>query len=217
MMPGKVVLKYLNKGDENGKSWIPAEAEVSIRPGWFWHENENNKVRSASNLVNLYYQSVGRNSLLLLKIPPNKDGLIDERDILAIDSLRTILDGTFALNMAKGKIKKELSDKKLGTFISIQENEPLIIDLGKEQTFDRLLMRENIQNGQLVKQGQWEYWDGNNWKPIQTFSTIGRKKLLRFNTVKSSKLRLTITQSKYKQLIQLSEIGVYKASAGEYK
>src|SRR5215471_12503982 len=110
MMPGKVVPKYLNSGDENGKKWIPAETDVSIRPGWFWHEKENVQVRSASNLVNLYYQSVGRNSLLLLNIPPNKDGLFEERDILAIDSFRSILNETFAQNLAIGKIKKELTD-----------------------------------------------------------------------------------------------------------
>ena len=74
MMPGVADPKYLNKGDENGVKWIPAETDVSIRPGWFWHEKQNSQVRSAKNLVNLYYQSVGRNSLLLLNIPPNKQG-----------------------------------------------------------------------------------------------------------------------------------------------
>jgi alpha-L-fucosidase len=66
--PGKADEHYLNTGDEKGSDWIPAETDVSIRPGWFWHEKENTKVRTPQNLVNLYYQSVGRNSLLLLNI-----------------------------------------------------------------------------------------------------------------------------------------------------
>ncbi|MCU7548835.1 alpha-L-fucosidase [Chitinophagaceae bacterium LB-8] len=215
MMPGNVNPSYLNKGDEHGKKWIPAETDVSIRPGWFWHEKENNQVRSAKNLVNLYYQSVGRNSLLLLNIPPNKDGLFEETDIRAIDSLRNILNETFAHNLVKSRTKKELTDKKISTCIALKVNEPLVINLGKEQIFDRLLMQENIENGQSIKQGLCEYWDGSKWQVLKTFSTIGYKRLLRFNTIKSSKVRLTILQAKINHQPQLSEVGVYKASAGE--
>jgi alpha-L-fucosidase len=215
MSPGKVNNKYLNTGDENGKKWIPAETDVSIRPGWFWKETENSKVRSAKNLVNLYYQSVGRNSLLLLNIPPNKDGLFEQADINAIDSFRAILNKTFAHNLAKGKIKKTLTDKSLRTFISIKESEPLIIDLGKTQTFDRALVQEDIENGQSIKQGSLEYWDGKNWQLIQSFSTVGYKRLLRFTTVQASKLRLTILQTKNNNEAQLAEFGIFKASAEE--
>jgi alpha-L-fucosidase len=158
---------------------------------------------------------VGRNSLLLLNIPPNKDGLLEEGDIRAIDSFRTILNETFAKNLAERKTKNSLTDKSLSTFISIEENKPLIIDFGKKQAFDRLLMQENIKNGQNVKQGLWEYWDGNDWQLIQSFSTVGYKRLLRFNTIESSKLRLTITGTKSYINAELSEIGIYKASAGE--
>jgi alpha-L-fucosidase len=215
MMPGKVNPKYLNKGDENGKKWIPAETDVSIRPGWFWRETENSQVRSPKNLVNLYYQSVGRNSLLLLNIPPNSHGLLEESDILAIDSMRKILNETFAHNLAERKTKKSLTDKSLNTFITLQENKPFIIDLGKKHSFDRILMQENIENGQSIKQGLWEYWDGTGWQLIQAFPTVGYKRLLRFNTVHASTLRLTITGSKIEKHIQLSEIGIYKASTGE--
>jgi alpha-L-fucosidase len=215
MMPGKVVPKYLNTGDENGKKWIPAETDVSIRPGWFWNERENSQVRTAKNLVNLYYQSVGRNSLLLLNIPPNKDGLFEQSDIRAIDSFHNILRQTFAKNLAGGKIKKTLTDKSLATFISLAENKPLIVDLGKNQTFDRLLLQENIQDGQTIKQGSVEYWDGKNWQLLQSFSTIGYKRLLRFNVIQSSKLRFTITETKSNSNAELSEIGIYKASESE--
>src|SRR5262249_40435978 len=152
-MPGKVVPQYLNTGDENGKKWIPAETDVSIRPGWFWNEKENNQVRSAKNLVNLYYQSVGRNSLLLLNTPPNSDGLLDEGDIRAIDSFRAILNQTFEHNLAGGKTTNVLTDKSLSTFISLKKDQSFVIDLGKEKVFDRLLMQENIEDGQSIKQG----------------------------------------------------------------
>jgi alpha-L-fucosidase len=215
MMPGKVNAHYLNKGDEKGVKWIPAETDVSIRPGWFWREKENSQVRTAKNLVNLYYQSVGRNSLLLLNIPPNKDGLFEESDIRAIDSFRTILNETFALNLAKGKTHRALVDNKMSTFISLKVNEPYVIDFGKEQSFDRLLMQENITNGQMVKQGLWEFWDGRSWQAIKTFSTVGYKRLLRFNPIQSSKVRVTILEAKGNDQIQLSEIGIYKASQWE--
>jgi alpha-L-fucosidase len=215
MMPGVANPKYLNKGDENGVKWIPAETDVSIRPGWFWHEKQNVQVRSAKNLVNLYYQSVGRNSLLLLNIPPNKDGLFEEADIQAIDSFRTILNETFAKDLVKGRTRKVLSDRNLNTFIPIKENVPLVIDLGKEQAFDRLLLQENINNGQSIKSGLLEYWDGENWQKISSFSTIGYKRLLRFQPVSCKKIRFTITGAKNKDQIELAEIGIFKASDKE--
>jgi len=98
----------------------------------------------------------------------------------------------------------------------MKENDPLVIDLGKIQTFDRLMMQENIQNGQHIRQGMWEYWDGNKWQLIQTFSTVGHKRLLRFNAIETSKLRLTITGIINGNEIQLSDLGIYKASRGEF-
>lgn len=215
MMPGVADPKYLNKGDENGKRWIPAETDVSIRPGWFWHASENNRVRSAKNLVNLYYQSVGRNSLLLLNIPPNNQGLLEQSDIKAMDSFHTILKETFARNLLAGRVSKKLTDNDLASFLPLTENEGLEIDLKKQVRFDRLLLQENIYNGQSIKGGIVEYWDGNKWQALASFSTIGYKRLLRFPVVNCQKLRLTITGAKYKTPVQLSEIGIYKASSGE--
>ncbi|WP_082886444.1 alpha-L-fucosidase [Flavisolibacter tropicus] len=215
MMPGVANPAYLNKGDENGQQWIPAETDVSIRPGWFWHEKQNSQVRSAKNLVNLYYQSVGRNSLLLLNIPPNKDGLLETADMKAIDSFRTILNKTFAQNLLKGAVSSKLVDNDLASFVSLKENEALEFSLKKSISFDRLLLQENIHNGQSIKSGLLEYWDGNTWQVITSFSTVGYKRLLRFPIVNSNKLRLTITSATYKDQIQLAEIGVFKSFAGE--
>jgi alpha-L-fucosidase len=213
MAPGKADAKYLNTGDPNGKKWIPAETDVSIRPGWFWHEKENNQVRTPQNLVNLYYQSVGRNSLLLLNIPPNNEGLLSATDVSNIKAFRQILNETFRVNFAKGKAAPKLTDNKLNTFIELKANEPLIIDLRKTIKIDRALFQENISTGQRVEEALLEYWDGKEWNTIQSFTTIGYKRLLRFKEVEASKFRFTILRSK--ATVQLAEIGFFKASKNE--
>jgi alpha-L-fucosidase len=215
MMPGKVNAHYLNKGDEKGVKWIPAETDVSIRPGWFWHEKQNNQVRTARNLVNLYYQSVGRNSLLLLNIPPNNQGLIEAADIQAIDSFRTILNQTFAVNLLQGSIPSQLIDNNLSSFAALTENRPLEFELKSMVTFDRLLLQENILNGQSIKSGLLEGWDGTDWKTIASFSTVGYKRLLRFLPVTYKKLRITITDTKNNGQVELAEIGLFKSAEGE--
>ncbi|WP_081681285.1 alpha-L-fucosidase [Flectobacillus major] len=212
LAPGKADANYLNVGSENGKSWIPAETDVSIRPGWFWHEKENNKVRTPSNLVNLYYQSVGRNSLLLLNIPPNTEGLFEQKDVQNIKEFRNILNETFANNLVSAQ-SKQLVDQKLETAIQVKTNNPLVINLSKSVTFDRISLQENIAEGQRVKSFKIEYWQDGSWKPLATSTTIGYKRLLRFPSVTSNKLRLTVLEALAPTL--LGEFGVYKASSRE--
>ena len=137
LAPGKADSKYLNRGDPNGKQWVPAETDVSIRPGWFYHPAEDAKVRSGKNLVNLYYQSVGRNSLLLLNVPPNREGLLSEPDIASLKEFRSILDETFKSNLVAKQPK--LTDGKLSTFTTLSANQPLVLELNGEQTFDRIV------------------------------------------------------------------------------
>ncbi|SFD30873.1 alpha-L-fucosidase [Spirosoma endophyticum] len=211
LAPGKADSKYLNRGDATGKQWVPAETDVSIRPGWFYHAAEDTKVRSAKNLVNLYYQSVGRNSLLLLNVPPNREGLFSEPDIASLHEFRSILDETFKKNLVTKQPK--LTDKQLATFTTLPANQPLTIDLGAEQSFDRISIQENIANGQRVASGRVEYWDGTNWKSLQTFTTVGYKRLLRFPAVQSNRIRLTLTNTNGP--VELAEVGVFKASARE--
>jgi alpha-L-fucosidase len=213
MAPGKADAKYLNTGDPNGKAWIPAETDVSIRPGWFYHDKENDKVKSPQQLVNLYYQSVGHNSLLLLNIPPNKEGLFSENDINNITAFRNILNETFKNNFAKGKVLPSLTDNKLSTFIPLKINQPLIIDFKKPVKIDRAMLQENIATGQRIKKALLEYWDEGQWKNLESFTTVGYKRLLRFDELTVQKLRLTILESKGK--VQLSEIGFFKASEKE--
>ena len=194
-----------------GKQWVPAETDVSIRPGWFYHPAEDAKVRSGKNLVNLYYQSVGRNSLLLLNVPPNREGLFSEPDIASLKEFRSILDETFKTNLVARQPK--LTDGKLATFTTLSANQPLVLELNGEQTFDRIAIQENIATGQRVASGKIEYWNGTAWQPLQTFTTVGYKRLMRFPAVKATKLRLSFTNTNGP--VQLAEVGVYKASARE--
>ncbi len=213
MAPGKADPNYLNTGDPNGKLWIPAETDVSIRPGWFYHTSEDDKVKTGKQLVDLYYKSVGRNSLLLLNIPPNTQGLFSDADVASLQEFRTILNETFKINLAATNTTVSLTDKKLSSFITLKENEPLVIDLKKQVTFDRALFQENIASGQRNEEALLEYWDGKEWQKINEFTTIGYKRLLRFPSVTASRVRLTILKSK--QPVQLAEVGFYKASARE--
>ena len=213
MAPGVADSKYLNTGDEKGTEWIPAETDVSIRPGWFYHPKEDDKVRSPQNLVNLYYQSVGRNSLLLLNVPPNREGLLCPQDVAAIKEFRSILNETFKTNLAKSGKNKKLVDNKLSTWIDAPEKAAIEINLPKAVSFDRFMVQENIAEGQRIAEAQLEYWDGSSWKLIKNFTTVGYKRLLRFDVVTASKLRLTVLRALAPA--QIAEVGVYKASMKE--
>ncbi|RZJ28625.1 MAG: alpha-L-fucosidase, partial [Chryseobacterium sp.] len=211
--PGKMSPVYLNVGDRNGTSFIPAETDVSIRPGWFYHEKEDAQVRTPQNLVDLYYTSVGRNSLLLLNIPPNKKGLFAAQDEKNLYEYKSILDETFKKNLAKKRADKALTDQKLESFVTLQNNQPYEINLKRKTSFDRIALQENIAEGQRNEEALIEFWDGKAWKEITKLTTIGHKRLLRFPMVTAKKVRFTVEKSL--SPVQLSEFGLYKASARE--
>lgn len=210
---GKADSKYLNTGDSDGKSWIAPETDVSIRKGWFYHESENNSVKTPQQLVDLYYKSVGRNSLLLLNIPPNKSGLFEETDIASIKEMRSILNETFEKNLAKNKAIYLLTDNKLNTDIPLKIGQIWEINFKNNVQFDRIMLQENINKGQMIEAISLQYWDGANWKPLCNASTIGHKRLLKTNLVETNKVRMKIHRAKGS--INLAEIGFYKASSRE--
>lgn len=211
--PGKMSPLYLNIGDPYGEFWIPAETDVSIRPGWFYHEEEDILVRSGKNIVDLYYKSVGRNSLLLLNIPPNKRGQFSEIDKKSLYDFREILNDTFKKNFAEGKVEKSLTDEKLGSFITLEKMKPYELNFKKTSSFDRVSLQENIAEGQKNQEALLEYWDGEGWEEITRFTTIGYKRLLRIPLIKTSKVRITVLESL--KPVQLAEVGFYKASVRE--
>ncbi len=209
--------------DAKGKVWYPAECDVSIRPGWFWHKAEDTRVKSLEHLLDIYYKSVGRNSVLLLNLPPNDRGLIPEPDVQRLREFRDALDQTFAVNFAEGKevvADSAQSDHLASHMVDGQRDSywapagetttgKLEVQLGKSVTFNVSMVQEYIALGQRVERYSIEAWDGQGWQTIAEGTTIGHKKLDRFPDVTASKLRLNIHQSQAPPLIRC--FGIYCA------
>ncbi|MDR3093834.1 MAG: alpha-L-fucosidase [Bacteroidales bacterium] len=214
----------LNAGSENGNLWLPAEVDVSIRPGWFYHATEDAKVRTPENLLKLYLQSVGRGANLLLNLPPDRRGLIHENDVKALTEWKKLLDATFATNLAdhakassdkyRGSSKQyaaqNVTDGNKETYWATDDGVTegsIEIDLGKPQTLHYISIQEYIQLGQRVKNFDVEVWKDNAWMKAATGTTIGYKRILPLNAVESSKIRINITDARACPLI--SNIAVY--------
>lgn len=214
MLPGKADASYLNVGDPNGKKWIPAEADVSIRPGWFYNPAHDSLIKTGKELVEIYYRTVGRNSVLLLNVPPTSKGIISNGDIMSLKEFRSILDETFSKNEAKGRIINKLTDSSLSTFEDVELKKPLLLEFKSQITFDRIVLQENIIDGQACEAGKIECWMENKWQTVARFTTLGYKRILKTKVLKTNKIRLIMLESK-RPTIELSELGLYKASNRE--
>lgn len=224
LLVGSSKTAYLNSGDPKGKKWIIGQCDVSIRPGWFYHQKEDTKVKTPQELVNIYYKSVGRNAVLLLNLPPNKKGLIPQKDAAVLKEFKEILAETFAENMAKkAKVTNEnntaenVLDENVATYWETREEKlpaTLTIHLDGEKTFDRIMLQEPIEKGQKISEFYVEILQGAKWQKICSGTTIGYKRLLRFKAVTASKIRVTLTKTIH-QLPAIANIGVFKASEKE--
>jgi alpha-L-fucosidase len=216
--------KVLNTGNEGGKYWIPAEVDVSIRPGWFYSAATDNKVKTLKELESIYNTSVGRNSNLLLNVPVNRDGLIHPADSTRLMELRRFLDAAYKINLAKGKkvtsvpatnttVTSNLTDGNTNTVWTIEgdvKGVDVTIDMGKPTSFNRIVLHEYIKLGQRVKRFSVSYWDGKAYKSLGDHTTIGHKRILSFPTINSSKIKIMFTDTFGINPV-LSEIGIYKA------
>lgn len=202
-----------------GLVWYPAETDVSIRPGWFYHAAEDDKVKSPEKLLDIYYNSVGKNGVLLLNIPPDNDGLIAESDISSLKGWTKLREETFKVNLAKGAVitsengvnPKALLDGQYKTNWTTKGKDStaiIVLALKTLQTFDVLSLQENISIGQRVEKFIFEYWDGTDWKKAAEGTTIGYKRLIKFKPVTAGKVRLRIVQSRLNPTI--SELGLFK-------
>lgn len=226
--PGKNApsTEVLNKGDMNGENWIPAEVDVSIRPGWFYSANTDNKVKTIDKLMDIYYTSIGRNGNLLLNVPPDVRGKIHPNDSTRLMEFRQTVEKEFENKITKniklkatntrGNSKKyDVSNLIDGNYDSYwaSDNEVLTaeieIDLGTPTAFNRILLQEYIPLGQRVKAFEVSYWDGSKWSTIDKQTTIGYKRILRFPTVESNKVRISITDALACPV--LSEIALFNA------
>lgn len=220
-------ISELNHGEINGTAYVPAEVDVSIRPSWFYHPEEDTQVKSVSTLWDLYFNSVGHNSVLLLNFPPNKQGLIPSVDAQRADSLYNLIRGTFKTNLLKGaKIKtihcrganfkpQNMVDDSENTYYATKDGNPtdtITFDLGSAKTFDVLKIQEVIELGHRTTGWSVDYsMNGKNWIPIPEATgkqTIGYKWLLKFKPVTASKVRLRITSGK--ACVAIHTFGVYK-------
>jgi alpha-L-fucosidase len=203
--------------------WYPAETDVSIRPGWFYHASQDNLVKTPAKLVDIYYSSVGRNSVLLLNIPPDRRGRITEFDVKSLQGMRTILDQTYRTNLAAGATvvaSGEKSGHKASAIISQQptgywttedgvESASIEFQFPEERIFDRLMLQENLRVGQRIESFRLETWSNDAWITIARGTTVGYKRLLRFPAVTSQRVRLAIDSSRTSPT--LSRFGLFKS------
>lgn len=188
----------LNMGNYNGKNWIGAEADVSIRKGWFYHPEEDNTVKSGKTLFDIYLKSVGHGGNLILNVPPNRKGLIDPLDSAALMDFRKIRDQAFKTNVFK-------KAKWLTTKNSIE------IHLEKPANFNAIVLKEKISLGQRVV--KFEISGGNSVKqfyPIASGTTIGHKRIIKFPSQNIKYIRVKFTEYKAKPII--SDISAYLMS-----
>lgn len=195
--------------------WYPAEVDVSIRPGWFYHKSQDNQVKSLAKLIDIYFSSVGRNAVLLLNIPPDTRGLIHENDVARLKEFRAYLDKMMDEDMvlhAKASLKpaEKSVDGKEETYWEIKElpaSSEFVFSRSKR--FNVLSIQEFIKKGQRVEKFKLEAFVDGIWKELITSTTIGYKKMLRFNAVKTDKVRLTILKARDGALI--STFNLYEA------
>ena len=201
---GQADYAMLHYGVEDGDVWCPGETNTSIRPGWFYHETENAHVKSLSKLMDTYYKSVGRNSTLLLNFPVAPNGRIHPVDSLRGIAFKSMIDEAFKTNLVD---KARVSHKGLTTTISFR----------RPTNFNRFVAEEDIALGQRVKKFTLEALVDGAWLPLTDelaedgdgLTTIGHRRIICFPTVKASKLRFTIVDTKAEPVIK--KIGLYLA------
>jgi alpha-L-fucosidase len=178
--------------------WYPAECDVSIRPGWFYHAAQDLQVKSLEQLLDIYYRSVGRNSVLLLNVPPDTRGLLHENDVARLGQLRAALDATFATDWALGATGGGAAvDGKVDSWWSAEDKQAILeLDLGSQCSFDRLLLEEAIEEGQRVERFVLEAWHGAEWKAVVSGGCIGYRRLERFGQIAAQRVRLRIEDAR---------------------
>ncbi|MBO7189684.1 MAG: alpha-L-fucosidase [Alistipes sp.] len=179
--------------------WYPSEVDVSIRPGWFYHTWQDDKVRTLANLVDIYFNSVGCNSVLLLNIPPDRRGLIHEIDATRIKELSSYIAQMYAKNYLRNGSQRWHSE----------EGESREFRVDKGAVVNTLLLAEDITQGQRVESFKVEALINGKWHHLTQGTTIGYKRLLRFSDSTPSKIRVTITATR--ATAHISEIGLYYA------
>ena len=224
--PGWERYVELRSGHEDGTHWLPAEVNTSIRPGWYYHPGEDHQVKSLARLVQTYYESIGRNANFLLNLPVDDRGLIHEKDASQLMALREQIDKDFADELAHGKevtagnVRGESSkfaadnvnDQDPKTYWATDDDvhsSTITIGFDKPTEVNRILLQEYIQLGQRVKRFKVQAEVEGKWNMIDEQTTIGYKRILRFETVKATKIKVSVLDAK--AALAISNIELYKA------
>ena len=210
--PGEADEQRLNSGDRPGTDWIPAECDVSIRPGWFYHAKEDARVKTPAELLDLYFKSVGRGASFLLNLPPDRRGRIAEADVQSLSEFRRRLGAIFSSDLAAGAkvsasnvrgddktfaAKNVLAGngKKYWSTDDGVTTPELILDLGRPKTFNVVSLREFLPLGQRIETFALDQWQEGQWVEFAAGTSIGSHRLWRGEKVTTEKVRLRITQS----------------------
>jgi alpha-L-fucosidase len=211
----------LNTGSENGTHWIPAEVDVSIRPGWFYHAKEDSLVKSPQKLFDIYLTSVGRGSTLLLNVPPDRRGLLHENDVAALKGWRALLDSVFKTNHAPSATitathqrgdayaAANVVDDNPETYWATDDatvQASLELTWDTEQTISYVLIQEYIKLGQRVKAFDVEVWQDDAWIKVAEATTIGYKRIVKMDPVATTKMRINFRDAKACPVISNVEI-----------
>jgi alpha-L-fucosidase len=215
--------KLLNSGHEDGKNYVPSEVDVSIRPGWFYHAEEDAKVKTPEKLFEIYLSSVGRGSNLILNIPPDRRGLLHENDVKSLMGWKKMIDKAFKINLAlKAKVQADsyrgnselyaasnVTDGNKESYWATDDNVTsgsLVIELGSLKMIKFITLQEYIKLGQRVKSFAISVWKDNKWEEVAQGSTIGYKRIVKIEPTKSDKVKISITASKASLLISAIQI-----------
>ena len=214
--------EYLNHGDPEGDMYSVGEADVSIRSGWFYHDNQQPK--SIKDLMDIYFKSVGRGTPLLLNIPPNKEGKFADADVARLQEFRATLDQMYATDFAKGATvtasstrknhlyqASHLTDGKDDTSWALANDAKtgeFTVDLGQKRRFDVVELKEDIAKGQRISGFKVEVELNGRWVPYGEGSTVGYRRLIQGQPVEAQKIRVTITGAQATPI--LTNFSVYK-------
>lgn len=219
-------------GWENGNQWTVPESDARITSGWFWGTTKA-APKSIEALGTMYFNSVGHNSPLLLNIPPNNQGTVDEAILERVAEFGQNIKDTFDDNMAAAKGAEVKASEVRGSDIAFKPGNTvdgndktywttsdgtntgsLLIDLGSSKKFDVVSIEEAIQNGQRINSYKVEYRNGSGaWTVLDEGETIGAKRLVRTSAVTADQIKITVSTTDDK-VPMISEVGVYKASEG---
>lgn len=184
--------------------WYPAEVDTSIRPNWFYHKSDDVDVKSLHKLLNIYFNSVGHNAVLLLNVPPDCEGRIHEADIRRLGEFRKWLDQAFFRNLAEESVLSRISSEPASDG---RIKEVFELNLKEEHCFNCIALAEDIQQGQLVERYQLSALQTGEWKSIAHGHTVGFKELCYLDgKITTSAIRLELTS---RAAVHLRPAGIY--------